>query len=85
MLLVKARLQAVSTDESASYDVRVYVNAQRIWRGQVCGHIRDQGFAVLLGHIAYAARNTKPGSQTVPITHCPACGKGIRRKHEKTK
>ena len=52
MLIVKIVNDGKGTNENASYIYTVFVNDQEIARGEVGGHNRDHGWAVLLSKIA---------------------------------
>ena len=53
MLIVTAHNRG-GTDESAIYEVNVYINKRIIWRGVVKGHNRTDGWHDLLHMIAKA-------------------------------
>lgn len=59
---ILSRLQ--DKDGKSKYDVWIGINQHCIWRGTVQDHVRDEGAAALLRHIATAMENS--AGQTVP-------------------
>jgi hypothetical protein len=60
VLTIAIQNDGTGTDSSANYTYRVYVNRRQIGSGEVRGHIRKDGWAVLLRLIAEIAQPSSP-------------------------
>ncbi|SRR6266568_310354 len=95
MLLIRA-FQRKNTNGICEYEVAVFINTRQIWQGTVGGHRRDQGWAVLAGHIAHKAGMQSPEERdTIEDTlkvihesrglmqmHCPTCDKILNQRSD---
>ena len=59
MLIVTLHNDGTGSDSSSDYTIQVHVNQRCIWRGQVHGHNRQDGWPKLLSMLAEKASSNE--------------------------